>query len=188
MSSLTSCLQGGVTLCWVPSPCSSTMAAMGPEDRAGAGPGGTAACPSGLKACVSTTRNSNTPDIQQTLVSISTCAVLLHSPLLLWVNTCNRRCHLSSASSIVVNFFVAVWVYSAYFIPPCETWCNARSDAGSRFLFKLSPWQILLSAGRVPRMDRKYSFPAVFRATAKLSYRLSEAEVISLAQITMYDR
>lgn len=50
--------------------CSSTMAAVGPEDRAGAGPGGTAACPSGLQACVSTTtQNSNGPDRQQTLVS-----------------------------------------------------------------------------------------------------------------------
>lgn len=50
--------------------CSSTMAAVGPEDRAGAGPGGMAVFPSGLQACVSTTtQNSNGPGRQQTLVS-----------------------------------------------------------------------------------------------------------------------
>lgn len=50
--------------------CSSTMAAMGPEDRAGAGPDGTAVCPTGPQACISTaTYNSNGPDRQQTRVS-----------------------------------------------------------------------------------------------------------------------
>ncbi|CAK6963145.1 zinc finger protein 395b [Scomber scombrus] len=43
------------------------MAAMGPEDRAGAGPGGTAACPLGVQARISTTTH-NGPDTQQTLV------------------------------------------------------------------------------------------------------------------------
>ncbi|GLD59559.1 zinc finger protein 395-like isoform X1, partial [Lates japonicus] len=48
--------------------CSSTMAAMGPEYRAGAGPGGMAACPSGLQArSATTTHNSNRPDVQQTV-------------------------------------------------------------------------------------------------------------------------
>lgn len=50
--------------------CSSTMAAMGLGDGAGAGPGGTAVCPSGPEACISTTMcNSEGPDRQQTLVS-----------------------------------------------------------------------------------------------------------------------
>lgn len=41
-------LQGGATLCWVPSTlCSSTMAAMGPGEVARAGSGGTSACLSG---------------------------------------------------------------------------------------------------------------------------------------------
>lgn len=41
---------------------------MGPEDRAGAGPGGTAVCPTGPQACVSAaTHNSDGPDRQQTL-------------------------------------------------------------------------------------------------------------------------
>ncbi|KAL7388290.1 hypothetical protein ABVT39_010857 [Epinephelus coioides] len=49
------------------------MAAMGPEDRAGAGAGaghgGTAVCLSELQACTSTTtHNSNGPDTQQTVV------------------------------------------------------------------------------------------------------------------------
>ncbi|XP_042359375.1 zinc finger protein 395b [Plectropomus leopardus] len=49
------------------------MAAMGPEDRAGAGPGGAAACPSGLQACTSaSTHSSNGPDTQQTLVCAQT--------------------------------------------------------------------------------------------------------------------
>ncbi|XP_019123240.2 zinc finger protein 395b isoform X1 [Larimichthys crocea] len=44
------------------------MAAMGPEGRAEAGPGGTPVCPPGLQACVSTTtHNNNVPDRQQTL-------------------------------------------------------------------------------------------------------------------------
>lgn len=48
--------------------CSSTVPAMGPEDRAEVEPGEVAACPSGLQACVSTaTHNSNGPDAQQTL-------------------------------------------------------------------------------------------------------------------------
>ncbi len=50
--------------------CSSTMAAMGPEDRAGAAPGGTAVCPAGPRACISTaTHDSSGPDRQQTVVS-----------------------------------------------------------------------------------------------------------------------
>ncbi|XP_051264585.1 zinc finger protein 395b isoform X2 [Dicentrarchus labrax] len=50
------------------------MAAMGPEDRPGPGPGGTAVCPSGLQARVSTTtHNSNGPDRQQTLVYTQSC-------------------------------------------------------------------------------------------------------------------
>ncbi|XP_035534648.1 zinc finger protein 395b isoform X2 [Morone saxatilis] len=50
------------------------MAAMGPEDRPGSGPGGTAVCPSGLQAHVSTTtHNSNGPDRQQTLVYTQSC-------------------------------------------------------------------------------------------------------------------
>lgn len=54
--------------------CSSTMAAMGPEDRAGTGPGGTAGCPLGQQAAVSTTtHNSNGPDMQQTLVYAQGC-------------------------------------------------------------------------------------------------------------------
>ncbi|XP_076612325.1 zinc finger protein 395b isoform X2 [Chaetodon auriga] len=50
------------------------MAAVGPEDRAGAGPGGTSVCPSGPQARVSTTtQNSNGPDRQQTLVYTQSC-------------------------------------------------------------------------------------------------------------------
>ncbi|KAM9355835.1 zinc finger protein 395b [Pholidichthys leucotaenia] len=42
------------------------MAAMGPEDTAGAGPGGMAACPPGQQPCISaTTHHSNGPDVQQ---------------------------------------------------------------------------------------------------------------------------
>ncbi|XP_032398433.1 zinc finger protein 395b isoform X1 [Etheostoma spectabile] len=45
------------------------MAAMGPEDRVGAGPGGTAVCQVGPHACTATTtHSSNGPDMQQTLV------------------------------------------------------------------------------------------------------------------------
>ncbi|XP_031151333.1 zinc finger protein 395b isoform X2 [Sander lucioperca] len=45
------------------------MAAMGPEDRVGAGPDGTAVCQVGLQACTATTmHNSNGPGMQQTLV------------------------------------------------------------------------------------------------------------------------
>ncbi|XP_070706022.1 zinc finger protein 395b isoform X2 [Pempheris klunzingeri] len=50
------------------------MAAMGPEDRAGAGPGGGAVCPSGLQACVSTaTHNSNRPGTQHILMYTQRC-------------------------------------------------------------------------------------------------------------------
>lgn len=52
--------------------CSSTMAAMGPENRAGAGPAGTAACPMGVQARVSTTTH-NGPDVQRTLVYMQSC-------------------------------------------------------------------------------------------------------------------
>ncbi|XP_047430289.1 zinc finger protein 395b isoform X2 [Mugil cephalus] len=46
------------------------MAAMGPENRAGTGPGGTAACPLGQQARVHTsTHKSNGQDAQQTLAS-----------------------------------------------------------------------------------------------------------------------
>ncbi|XP_008287777.1 zinc finger protein 395b isoform X2 [Stegastes partitus] len=48
------------------------MAAMGPEDRAGVGPGGTAGCPTGQQAST-TTHNSNRPDVQQTLVYAQSC-------------------------------------------------------------------------------------------------------------------
>lgn len=53
-----------------PSVCAAApMAATGPEDRAGAGPGGTAACPVGRQACVSTTtQGSNGPGVQHALV------------------------------------------------------------------------------------------------------------------------
>lgn len=44
------------------------MAAMGPEDRAGTGPGGTAGCPKRQQACVSTTTHNNGPNMQQTAV------------------------------------------------------------------------------------------------------------------------
>lgn len=48
----------------------SAMAAMGPEDRAGAGSGGTGACPSGPCARVSTIKyNSNGPEVHPTQVS-----------------------------------------------------------------------------------------------------------------------
>ncbi|XP_040921033.1 zinc finger protein 395b isoform X1 [Toxotes jaculatrix] len=50
------------------------MAAMRPEYRAGAGPDGRAACPSGLQTCISTTtHNSNGPDVQQTRVCAQSC-------------------------------------------------------------------------------------------------------------------
>nr|XP_046229628.1 zinc finger protein 395b isoform X2 [Scatophagus argus] len=50
------------------------MAAMGPGDRAGAGPGSTAVCPMGPEARVSTTtQNSNEPDIQQSLAYTQGC-------------------------------------------------------------------------------------------------------------------
>lgn len=53
-----------------PTVCSSTMAAMGPKDGAGAGTGGMAVCPLGPEACASaTTHNSNGPNGQQTQVS-----------------------------------------------------------------------------------------------------------------------
>lgn len=49
--------------------CSSTMAAMGPGDRVGAGPGGMAVCLSGSEVCISTTtHNGAGPNRQQTLV------------------------------------------------------------------------------------------------------------------------
>ncbi|KAM7368244.1 hypothetical protein PAMP_014484 [Pampus punctatissimus] len=48
------------------------MAAMGPEDRSEAAPGGTAACPSGEQGRVSTT-TTNGPDAQQTLVYTQSC-------------------------------------------------------------------------------------------------------------------
>lgn len=53
-----------------PSVCAAApMAATGPEDRAGAGPDGTAACPVGRQACVSKTKQgSNGPGVQHTLV------------------------------------------------------------------------------------------------------------------------
>lgn len=54
--------------------CSGTMAAMGPEDRDGAGPGGTSACSTGTQACVSTTtQDGNRPDRQQALVYMQSC-------------------------------------------------------------------------------------------------------------------
>ncbi|XP_069014784.1 zinc finger protein 395b isoform X3 [Embiotoca jacksoni] len=50
------------------------MAAMGPEDRAGTGPGGTAGGPLGQQACISTTtHNSKGPDMQQTPVHTQSC-------------------------------------------------------------------------------------------------------------------
>lgn len=53
-----------------PTVCSSTMAAMGPKDGAGAGTGGMAVCPLGPEACASaTTHNSNGPNGEQTQVS-----------------------------------------------------------------------------------------------------------------------
>lgn len=54
--------------------CSSTMAATGPEDRAGAEPGRTAACPLGRQACVSTTtQGSSGSSVQHTLVYTQSC-------------------------------------------------------------------------------------------------------------------
>ncbi|XP_067338459.1 zinc finger protein 395b isoform X2 [Channa argus] len=47
---------------------------MGPEDRAGAGPGGSGACQSGLRACKSPTpHNSNRPDLGQTQAYAQSC-------------------------------------------------------------------------------------------------------------------
>ena len=82
--------------------CSSTVAAMGPEDRAGAGPGGTSVCPLGPQACVSTTTHeSNVPDRQQTLVSG-------------WRETCRFTCILSPYSTVYClclhSVLQAVWV------------------------------------------------------------------------------
>uniref|UniRef100_A0A3Q3CQ74 Zinc finger protein 395b n=1 Tax=Haplochromis burtoni TaxID=8153 RepID=A0A3Q3CQ74_HAPBU len=50
------------------------MAATGPEDRAGPGPDGTAACPVGRQACVSKTKQgSNGPGVQHALVYGQSC-------------------------------------------------------------------------------------------------------------------
>lgn len=58
-----------------PSVCAAApMAATGPEDRAGAGPDGTAACPVGRQACVSKTKQgSNGPGVQHALVYGQSC-------------------------------------------------------------------------------------------------------------------
>ncbi|XP_029902882.1 zinc finger protein 395b [Myripristis murdjan] len=50
------------------------MAAMGPGDRAGIGPDGTAVCPSGPQACLATTRqDSARPDMQGNLMYMQCC-------------------------------------------------------------------------------------------------------------------
>ncbi|XP_044026305.1 zinc finger protein 395b isoform X2 [Siniperca chuatsi] len=50
------------------------MAAMGPEDRSGAGAGGASVCPLALQACISTTtHNRKGPDMQHSLVSTQSC-------------------------------------------------------------------------------------------------------------------
>ncbi|KAM8726751.1 zinc finger protein 395b isoform 1-T3 [Acanthopagrus schlegelii] len=49
------------------------MAAMGPEDRAGSEPGGTAVCLSGPRACVSTTTHNGPDGRQQTVVYAGSC-------------------------------------------------------------------------------------------------------------------
>ncbi|CAI5683088.1 unnamed protein product [Oreochromis niloticus] len=68
------------------------MAATGPEDRAGAGPGGTAACPVGRQACVSTTtQGSNGPGVQHALAGTrnSLCHCLA---LKVYGQSCGQSC------------------------------------------------------------------------------------------------
>ncbi len=44
-----------------------------------------------------------------------------------------------------------------YFLPVLDVmYCLVR-EAGTHILFILFNWQIVLSAGRTPQMDRKYS-------------------------------
>lgn len=70
--------------------CSSTMAARGPEYRAGAG---TAACAAGLQTCISTTTHiNNGPDMQHTLVS-ETSVQKTHSYISFLVCICYGAIH-----------------------------------------------------------------------------------------------
>lgn len=147
-----------------PSVCAAApMAATGPEDRAGAGPDGTAACPVGRQACVSKTKQgSNGPGVQHALVrslTEMTCILLCLCVKfrLAWHFEHTRT---TISTKVRVPKFkpkLRKNLMRSLFLSTVLDVMHCLVRGWQPLPCTLFHWQIMPSACRTPQMDRKYS-------------------------------